>query len=119
MKITTIILLLAFAFQKTEAQRMRNSHEEWNSNAMCLEQDFSRLVSVGGWHHSPWLGAYFQTNDWWVFHCNKGWLYPESDGNKGVWFFWEKANAWVWTRFDVYPLAFNAEREKWFDFCVK
>ena len=92
---------------------------EWNSDAVCLEDDWGKLISVGGWHYSPWIGAYFQTCDFWVYHCDKGWLLPESDGNQGVWFYWGKTDSWVWTRRDIYPFAWDSFTENWMDFCVK
>ena len=92
---------------------------EWNSNDVCLTQDFGQITSVGAWYVSPWLHAYFQSPEWWIYHCDKGWLYPESDGNEGVWFYWTKTDSWVWTHKDVYPFAFDKSNNQWFDFCIK
>jgi len=99
--------------------RVRHVAVEWNTDAVCLEENFGALTNQGGWFFSPWLHAYFQTPDWWVYHCDKGWLFPESDGNQGVWFYWSRAGSWVWTRSVVYPLAFDEWSGEWFNFCVK
>ena len=119
MKITKIVVILGVALiSAVEASRSRHVQSEWNSDALCLENDFSQILNKGGWYFSPWLHAYFQTPEWWIYHCDKGWLFPESDGNQGAWFYWANKETWVWTRGDVYPLAFNAEENSWFNFCV-
>lgn len=92
---------------------------EWNTNDVCLEQDFGAITSIGAWYVSSWLHAYYQTPEWWIYHCDKGWLYPESDGNSGVWFYWQQTSSWVWTHKDVYPMAYDAGNDQWFDFCIK
>ena len=115
MKYFFIILFLAVS--PLLGRRDRHVAEEWNTNALNLESNLFGLVI--SWHFSPWLGAYYQTPEWWVFHCEKGWLYPESDGNKGVWFYWHKKSSWVWTREGIYPYAWDASKEAWFDFCIK
>ena len=92
---------------------------EWNTNDICLEQDFGSITSIGAWYVSSWLHAYYQTPEWWIYHCDKGWLYPESDGNSGVWFYWQQTSSWVWTHKDVYPMAYDAGNGQWFDFCIK
>ena len=115
-KYITLLLLLTSTLQ---AQRMRHVSIEWNSDSVCLENDWGKLISVGGWHYSPWIGAYFQSSDFWIYHCDKGWLLPESDGNQGVWFYWERTGSWVWTRHDIYPFAWDSFTKNWMDFCVK
>ena len=92
---------------------------EWNTNDICLEQDFGSITSTGAWYVSSWLHAYYQTPEWWIYHCDKGWLYPESDGNSGVWFYWQQTSSWVWTHKDVYPMAYDTGNGQWFDFCIK
>ena len=97
--------------------RQRHVPIEWNTDAVCLGNSF--VPNQGNWYFSPWLHAYFQSPEWWIYHCDKGWLFPESDGNQGVWFFWQRVDSWVWTRSDVYPLAFDTRSRQWFNFCVK
>jgi hypothetical protein len=97
------------------AQRNRHVAKEWNSDAVNIEQ--SMFSGSNAWHVSPWLGAYYQTDEWWVYHCNKGWMYPESDSAGGVWLYWPRESAWIWTNRDVYPLAFNLVTDQWFNFC--
>jgi len=113
-KVTIIILLLAGILDS--APRSRHVAEEWNTSARFLS---TNMLSSGiGWYASPWLSVYYQTEDWWIYHCTKGWLYPESDGNKGVWLYWEQTGDWVWTREDTYPIAYNVSLNQWFNFCV-
>ena len=114
-----IITMLSLCAVITAVAEYRNRHtaEEWNTNSQYLN---SSMKAAGvGWYVSPWFSAYYQTEDWWVYHCAKGWLYPESDGNMGVWLFWSKEDRWVWTRSDVYPLAYDSLDNIWFNFCVK
>jgi hypothetical protein len=113
-KIIALICLLSVTSMHS---RDRHVALEWNTTARCLNDDF-RTGGVG-WYLSPWFSAYYQTEDWWIYHCSKGWMYPESDGNQGVWLYWSKPNAWIWTREDVYPLAYNTSTQEWFDFCEK
>ena len=114
-----IFLLFALIVSTLYASRNRHVATEWNTDSICLEDDIGKLINEGGWYFSPWLHAYYQTTDWWIYHCDKGWLFPESDGNKGVWLFWERSESWVWTRDDVYPLAYDTGSNVWFNFCVK
>ena len=97
--------------------RYRHVPLEWNTEAICLAQKF--WESSASWYYLEWLGTYYQTEEWWIYHCDKGWLYPESDGAQGVWFYWSLTKSWVWTHSDVYPFAYNTFDNKWFDFCVK
>lgn len=115
MKYFFIILFLAVS--PLLGRRDRHVAIEWNTHSVNLEQGL--FSSGNSWHVSPWLGAYYQTQEWWVFHCDKGWLYPESDGNRGVWLYWNKESSWVWTKEGVYPYAWHASKEAWFNFCVK
>ena len=115
-KYTILLLLLTSGLQ---AQRMRHVPIEWNAQSICLEQNFMQLANAGGWHVSPWLGVYFQTPQWWIYHCEKGWMYPESDTSQGVWFYWQKTGSWIWTRQDVYPFAWDNFTENWINFCLK
>ena len=41
-------------------------------------------------------------------------MYPESDGNKGVWLYWDITETWIWTRSDVYPMAWDNFTKTWF-----
>ena len=107
-----LIILIPFILY---GARNRHVKTEWNTNAVCLERNFSN--SSGAWHHSPWLGVYYQTTDWWIYHCSKGWGYPESDGNQGLWLYWEQIGSWIWTKDGVYPLAYNLNDGEWFNFC--
>lgn len=109
------ILLTLLIAGSLEAQRHRHVQQEWNTDAVNLEQNVFSLSN--SWHISPWLGAYYQTEDWWIFHCTKGWMYPESDGAGGAWLYWPLENGWIWTNRDVYPLAWNAETQQWFNSC--
>ena len=95
---------------------LRNRHvaQEWNTFALNLDDN---MLSAGSWHYLDWFGAYYQTEDWWIYHCEKGWLYPEGDNKQGVWLYWETINSWVWTRADVYPIAWNNNAQAWFNFC--
>ena len=99
------------------SQRNRHVELEWNTSSICLNEDF--LVASESWYYLDWLGAYYQTYDFWIYHCDKGWLFPESDGNLGVWFFWDRSQSWIWTRWDIYPMAYDSFNGEWFDFCVK
>jgi hypothetical protein len=119
MKLLKLAAVLAVLCTTASGARNRHVASEWNTDATCLEQNFAALSYTGGWYMSPWFNAYFQTPEWWIYHCEKGWLYPESDGSLGVWFYWAKHDTWVWTREDVYPLAYNTTSETWFNFCVK
>ena len=110
-KIIILFLLLASTLV---AQRYRYVQEEWNTPAINLAEDF---LSSNSWHYLDWFGVYYQTQDWWIYHCEKGWLYPESDEDCGVWLFWEQTQGWVWTHCDVYPQAWDNETQQWFNFC--
>jgi len=113
-KYIALLLLLNSTFGEG---RSRSVQIEWNTESICLEQNFGRLANIGGWHISPWLGGYFQTPQWWIYHCEKGWMYPESDGAQGVWFYWERTTSWIWTNKDTYPFAWDSFTENWINFC--
>ncbi len=113
------IIIFLFSYLALFGGRFRHVSNEWNTYSICLEEDIGRLSTIGGWHISPWIGFYFQTSDFWIYHCEKGWLYPESDGSEGVWFFWEMSNSWIWTHSNVYPWAYDSFDGRWFDFCIK
>ena len=109
-----IIILFLLIVSSLVAQRNRHVREEWNTTALNLSDNF---LSGNSWHYLDWFGAYYQTEDWWIYHCEKGWLYPEGDKNCGVWLFWEQTHSWVWTHGDVYPQAWDNETQQWFNFC--
>jgi hypothetical protein len=115
MKYFILLLLLA---SSSFGQRNRHVPAEWNSNDRPIALDFGSFSPLG-WYNSPWLGAYYQHEDWWIYHCEKGWLYPEGTHNQGVWFYWASTNRWVWTQEDVYPWAWDTELNSWFNFCIK
>jgi hypothetical protein len=96
---------------------LRNRHvaQEWNTYAINIEENI--FSQANAWHYLSWFGAYYQTEEWWIYHCEKGWLYPESDNNLGAWLYWEKTNSWIWTRADVYPMAWDNGAQAWFNFC--
>ena len=110
-----ILLALLIATPLT-GQRNRHVAEEWNTTAVNLSDSF---LSGNAWHYLDWFGAYFQTEDWWIYHCEKGWLYPEADEDRGVWLFWANEQSWVWTHCEVYPQAWNPQTQQWFDFCTR
>jgi hypothetical protein len=101
------ILLALLIATPLAGQRDRHVQEEWNTDAVNLEQNV--FSATDAWHVSPWLGGYYQTGDWW--------MYPESDGSGGVWLYWPIENGWIWTNRDVYPLAWNTETQQWFNSC--
>ena len=111
-------ILLLLLVSSSFGQRNRHVPTEWNSNDRPIALDF-RSFSPLGWYNSPWLGVYYQHEDWWIYHCEKGWLYPEGTHNQGVWFYWADTNRWVWTHEDVYPWAWDTELNSWFNFCIK
>ena len=119
MKLLKLVAVLAALGCGVSEARNRHVAKVWNTEDVCLEQSFGNLTTTGGWYMSSWLHAYFQTPDWWIYHCDKGWLFPESDTGMGVWFYWKRENKWVWTRHDVYPLAYSVSDQNWFNFCVK
>jgi hypothetical protein len=112
--ITTLFLC---SISQLNGQRQRHVQREWNTDAQCLNDSFASTYDT--WYYSPWLGPYYQTGDWWIYHCQKGWIYPESDGAEGVWLYWSRTSSWIWTHRDVYPLAYDISAEQWFDFCTK
>ena len=109
------ILLALLIATPLMGQRSRHVAEEWNTKAVNLSDSF---LSGNAWHYLDWFGAYFQTEDWWIYHCDKGWLYPEGDEGCGVWLFWENEQSWVWTHGEVYPQAWNPQTQQWFNFCT-
>jgi len=113
-RIYTLLIILLFSSFLFGA-RYRHVSTEWNTEAVNLSRGLS--FSTNSWHYLPWFGVYYQTSDWWIYHLTKGWLYPESDGNMGVWFFCEDFETWIWVRGDLYPLAWNEEKGSWFNFC--
>jgi hypothetical protein len=112
-----LIALICLLSVTTSSARQRHVALEWNTSARCLNDNFHSAGT--GWYVSPWFSAYYQTEDWWIYHCTKGWMYPESDGNQGVWLFRPEKTSWIWTREDVYPLAYNTFTQEWFNFCTK
>ena len=116
LKMKKILLLLIVPLMLCGEARHRHVQEEWNTKAINLESNM--VLASNCWHHLDWFGVYYQTEDWWIYHCEKGWLYPESDGNKGVWLHWEETNSWIWTRSDVYPIAWDDFSQNWFNFCL-
>ena len=111
-KIFLILIIPCLLFSKA---RYRHVQEEWNTKSVNLNRSLS--FSVNSWHYLDWFGAYYQTGDFWIYHCNKGWMYPESDGNEGVWFYWGNTESWVWTNESVYPFAWDSVQKDWFNFC--
>ena len=113
-----ILLILALCHCTTgHAQRSRHVSEEWNTKAINLNEDM--IGSSEAWHYLNWFGSYYQTGDWWIYHCEKGWLYPESDGDCGVWLYYPAMDSWIWAHCDVYPYAWNSKLNQWFNFCEK
>ena len=109
-----LLLLTSLSF----GQRSRHVALEWNSDTQPLDISFSSFSAIG-WRNSPWLGTYYQHENWWIYHCEKGWLYPEGTSHKGVWFYWASTNSWVWTHEDVYPWGWDNDKDSWFNFCIK
>ena len=114
-----LIIILSLCAVLTAAAEYRNRHTapEWNTSSRYL--NLSIKSGGTGWYVSPWFSAYYQTGDWWIYHCTKGWMYPESDGAMGVWLFRPLDESWIWTRADVYPLAYDSFNNEWFNFCGK
>ena len=113
MKYLTLFFLLVVSLYGEF--RYRHVAEAWNTRAVAV--DSNMFNQANSWHYLDWFGTYYQT-DWWIYHCDKGWLYPEGDNNVGVWFFEARTNRWAWTRSDVYPLAWDHTFKTWFNFCV-
>ena len=91
--------------------RDRHVSIEWNTESVNLGNG---LVFAGdSWHFLPWFGFYYQTGDWWIYHLKEGWLYPESDGGEGVWFYSNNSQSWIWLREDVYPWAWSQKLNSW------
>ena len=109
-----IIIFLLFSSFLLGA-RFRHVSTEWNTESINLDRNLS--FSGSSWHFLSWLGVYYQTEDWWIYHLEKGWLYPESDGNMGVWFYCEDFQSWIWLREDIYPLAWDSGLDSWINFC--
>ena len=114
----SLLVSLMLSITPVDAQQYRSRHvqEEWNTRAYNLQEGIN--FSGNCWHHLDWFGTYYQTQDWWIYHCEKGWLYPESDSSCGVYLYWDKIGNWIWTKRDVYPWAWNYETESWFNFCA-
>lgn len=114
-------LVLVYLFIKMSLPlcggRFRHVQREWNTTAQNLEGN--AFHSMNSWHYLDWLGVYYQTEEWWIYHCDKGWLYPEGTSELGVWFYWQDKKSWVWTRKDIYPFAWHDTEDMWIDFCVK
>ena len=117
-KIMKYFIILLFLATLSFGQRNRHVALEWNSDADRISPSLSSFVA-SGWYNSPWLGAYYQHEEWWIYHCEKGWLYPENTSDQGVWFYWVDINRWVWTHEDVYPWGWDGKYEAWFNFCIK
>ena len=115
-KLITIISLCAL-LTESHAQRSRHVAEEWNTKSVNLSP--TAIGSGSAWHYLDWFGAYYQTYDWWIYHCEKGWLYPESDGSCGVWLWDPSRDSWIWTRGNIYPYAWDNKLLQWFNFCDK
>ena len=84
---------------------------EWNSHAISLASVLQNTES--NWHYLNWFGAYYQTESGWIHHHRNGWMYPQI-ANQGTWFYWNIIGEWIWTRWDLYPLAWDSFTETWF-----
>jgi hypothetical protein len=109
--ILIFLLFTSFLF----SARYRHVSPEWNTKAVNLQRGL--FFSGDSWHYLSWFGVYYQTSDWWIYHSSKGWLYPESDGDMGVWFYCENFGSWIWVREDIYPFAWNNGIDSWINFC--
>jgi hypothetical protein len=65
------------------------------------------------WHQSDWLGTFFSNDRGWVYHSSLGWLYVESDGQDGYWFWDSFWTTWWWTTEQFYPWIYRNDLLNW------
>ena len=96
------------------AARNRHVQPAWNFAAVNL---YGTAFHGGAdaWHYLDWFGVYYQSENWWIYHLDYGWMYPEADTSQGVWLYWEGTETWIWTHSDVYPFAWDNFTGTWFE----
>jgi len=68
-----------------------------------------------GWKKSNWFGAYFNSDDNWIYHQHHGWLFSFSNLQNSLWL-WSPSQKWLWTNSDVYPHLFRHKDGDWLYF---
>ena len=76
---------------------------------------FSSLQNFGnGWKYSNWLGYFSPANSTWAFHEDLGWIaFSTTGGDESNFWFYDRSAGWVWTRWDLYPVAYRASSGRW------
>ena len=109
-KIYIILMLVVVSIATSAPARNRHVAPAWNYTAINIQG--SEFTGTGGsWHYLNWFGAYYQ-GDWWIYHINHGWMYPEADEATGVRLYIN--NNWVWTCDQVYPYVWKYTDSTWY-----
>jgi formylglycine-generating enzyme required for sulfatase activity len=80
----------------------------------------------GHWWRSHWFGMHYLQSPmdlWdfeqrlfptkWMNHLWLGWVYPAEATPASVWFWQDKAQRWLWTNRDIYPVLYSYEEAQW------
>ena len=73
-----------------------------------INQDFDLT-----WLESSWLGAFFKSNNNWLFTLNHGWVYPVGDSDDSVWLATPEGD-WLWTSNNSYPWIYKEDESIWY-----
>ena len=92
-------------------------HNEESIYYLNVDSGYNMFCSAGKkstCDYLNWFGAYYQSGDWWIYHINHGWIYPEADETAGVKLYIN--DTWVWTCSEIYPYVWRYMDDTWYTF---
>ena len=95
--------------------------QDRNISALFTKLPFSSMLVAtelgNGWFKNNWLGSFYQSEIWWCYHIDLGWIYPASVTENSLWI-WSPRMGWLWIDAEKYldSLAWSANEENWLYF---
>ena len=72
----------------------------------------STYLGSDNWYESSWMGVYFESSNFWLYHANLGWMYIPSSNTENFWMYHDDLN-WLWTTSTIYPWIYVNEIKGW------
>ncbi|MDG0964934.1 MAG: InlB B-repeat-containing protein, partial [Opitutales bacterium] len=96
-------------------------NQDRNISASFTKLLFSSTLETSelgnGWFNNNWLGSFYQSDIWWCYHVDLGWIYPAAVTENSLWI-WSPKIGWVWIDAEKYldSFAWSANEENWLYF---
>ena len=72
----------------------------------------STYLGSDNWYESSWMGVYFESSNFWLYHANLGWMFIPSSNTENFWMYHDDLQ-WLWTTSTIYPWIYVNEIKGW------